>query len=36
MTTSPAHVISEGDNYVFTVSEQAVQDKKISRNTRQI
>lgn len=28
ITTSPAHVIREGDNYVFTVSEQAVQDKK--------
>jgi hypothetical protein len=28
ITTSPAHVIREGDNYFFTVSEQAVQDKK--------
>ncbi|AKJ40176.1 UPF0228 family protein [Methanosarcina barkeri] len=28
ITTSPAHVIRKGDNYVFTVSEQAVQDKK--------
>jgi len=26
--SSPAHVIREGDYYVFTVSEQAIQDEK--------
>ncbi len=27
ITSSPAHVIRKGDDYVFTVSEQAVQDE---------
>lgn len=34
--SSPAHVTREGDYYVFTVSEQAIQDEKISCNTGQI
>jgi hypothetical protein len=28
VTSTPSHVIREGDNYIITVSEQAVQDKK--------